>query len=201
MPIKKKQFKKIDEFGFDQFGRPCLDLYCMNLAFEIARKSLDPNTKHGCIAIAPDGDFISAGYNSPPQASDDANIPINRPDKYIYFEHAEKNCIFMAGRKGVPLKGSYFYITGFPCSDCIRAMIQVGVLRIIYGPYNSVMTNDEEYMKRYPILLKNQSIVVERFRYDKGLYQFNPRIKQIIEERHIEEIDFEWNRYQIKKQE
>ena len=159
--MKTHVFKKIDDLGFDQLKRPCVDLYCMSLAFEIARKSLDPSSKHGCLAIdGEDGTILSAGYNSPPQGAADADIPLTRPEKYIYFEHSERNCIYLASRKQTSLKDSIFYITGFPCSDCVRGMIQARVKKIVYGPYNSVMTNYEEYLERYPILLKRQKIII-----------------------------------------
>lgn len=193
MKKKTNSFKIIDEMGMDNLGRPCMDLYCMNLCFEIARKSLDPSSKHGCLAIDPEGGILSAGYNSPPQGSIDAEIPLTRPEKYTYFEHSERNCIYMATHHNTPLVGSVFYITGFPCIECVRAMIQVRVKKIIYGPYNSVMTDDEEYMGKYPILLKEQPIIIKRFKYDEGLYKFNPRVETLIEQREIADISFGYN--------
>ena len=182
----------IDEFGIDELGRPCRDLYCMNLCFEIARKSLDPSTKHGCLAISSSGGILSAGYNSPPQGSIDSQVPLTRPEKYIFFEHSERNCIYMASRNETCLEGSIFYITGFPCTDCLRAMIQVKVSKIVYGPYNSIMTDSQEYMDRVRMLLKGQEIDIRRFKYDEGLYVFNPRIKALIEEREVADINFHW---------
>lgn len=183
----------IDKYGIDNLGRPCKDLYCMNLCFEIARKSLDPSTKHGCLAVSTDGGILSAGYNSPPQGSIDEEVPLTRPEKYVFFEHSERNCIYMASRNGTRLENSIFYITGFPCTDCLRAMIQVKVSEIVYGPYNSIMTDSEEYMVKVKALLKGQNIVIRRFIFDKGLYRFNPRVKKLIEEREVADIDFEWN--------
>ena len=191
---KKKVFKTIDKYGMDHTGIPCLDLYCMNLAFEIARKSRDPDTKHGCFAIGEDGEMVSAGYNGPPQGAADDEIPTTRPEKYIYFEHSERNCIYLASRTQTSLKGSTFYITGFPCSECTRGMIQAKIKKIIYGPYNSVMTKGGEYLKRYSLLLKNQEIIIERFKYDEGLYKFNPRVKKLVAEKEMADISFEWNK-------
>ena len=48
----------IDQYGKDDFGRPCDDLYFMNLCFEIARRSLDPDTKHGCISVDKKGGIL-----------------------------------------------------------------------------------------------------------------------------------------------
>jgi dCMP deaminase len=184
---------RIDEYGIDNLGRPCKDLYCMNLCFEIARRSLDPTTKHGCLAVSPEGSILSSGYNGPPQNSIDDRIPLTRPEKYVFMEHSERNCIYMASRNGVCLSNSIFYITGFPCTDCLRAMIQVKVSKIVYGPYNSVMTNSLEYIEKTKSILVGQKIIVKRFAYDEGLYKFNPRVKELIESRKINDINFEWN--------
>ncbi len=183
----------IDEFGIDNLGRPCKDLYCMNLCFEIARRSIDPPTKHGCLAVDPDGGILSAGYNSPPQGFVDEEFPLTRPEKYLDMIHAEKNCIYMAARHAISVYGSIFYNTGFSCRECIKAMIQVKVSKIIYGPYQSIMTDKEGYLESLGILLKGQNIIIERFQYDNGLYKFNPRIKKIVEEREVKNINFEWN--------
>ncbi len=181
--------------GIDVLGRPCRDLYCMNLCFEIARKSLDPSSKCGSLAIDEEGIILSAGYNSPPQGSLDKEIPLTRPEKYLYFEHSERNCIYLASRKQTCLKDSTFYITGFPCTDCLRGMMQARVKEIVYGPYNAVMTNSKEYLAQYPKLLKGSKIIIRRFIYDEGLFQFNPRIREIIaEKKDIADINFEWNR-------
>lgn len=185
--------KIIDEFGINNLGLPCIDLYCMNLSFEVARKSLDPDSKNGCLAVDPDGGILSAGYNSPPQGSADEEIPLTRPDKYIFFEHSERNCIYIATRHGTSLMGSVFYLTGFPCIECLRAMIQVKIKKIIYGGHTSVMTNTKEYISRYPLLLKKQSIIIERFKYDEGLYRFNPRIRELIRKREVTDIRLEYN--------
>ena len=50
-----------------------------------------------------------------------------RPEKYYWFEHAERNSIYNAARIGVSTKGSKMYMTcGVPCADCARAIINAG---------------------------------------------------------------------------
>lgn len=186
-------FKKTAEESFDKLGRPCKDLYFMNLCFEVARRSIDPTTKHGCISVDADGGILSTGYNSAPQGFPDEEFPLTRPEKYVDMVHSESNCIYMAARHSVSVVGSMFYITGFPCRECMKAMIQVKVAKIIYGPYNSVMTDNEQYIQSMAILLKGQNIIIKRFEYDEGLYAFNPRVKDLIEEREVADIHFEWN--------
>ena len=54
-----------------------------------------------------------------------------RPEKYFWFEHAERNAIIVKHRIGVSTKGCTMYLTcGIPCGDCARAIINVGIVRI-----------------------------------------------------------------------
>jgi dCMP deaminase len=58
-----------------------------------------------------------------------------RPEKYQWVEHAERNAVFNAARKGVRLEGGIAYLNWepIPCSDCTRALIQAGIVEIV-GP-------------------------------------------------------------------
>jgi dCMP deaminase len=64
-----------------------------------------------------------------------------RPAKYQWVEHAERNAIYNAARMGIPLKGCTAYITLAPCADCTRALIQAGI-SAVYGP---AFPEGEEY--------------------------------------------------------
>jgi len=112
-------------------GKISKDKYFMSLAQTCSVRSLDPDTQHGCVAVDSGGAVLSTGYNGPPRGVDDSKIPLTRPDKYIYMEHAERNCIYNAARIGVPLYGCTFYVTGIPCLDCLRAIYQAGASRIV----------------------------------------------------------------------
>lgn len=58
-----------------------------------------------------------------------------RPEKYQWVEHAERNAVFNAARKGIRLEGGIAYLNWepIPCSDCTRALIQAGIVEIV-GP-------------------------------------------------------------------
>lgn len=100
----------------------------------IRTKSKDPNTQFGCIVVSKDHDTLSTGYNSFPRGIND-NIPARkiRPEKYLYFEHSERNAIYGAARNGTSLLGSTLYTQGVPCTDCSRAIIQSGIKRVYYS--------------------------------------------------------------------
>ena len=89
------------------------------------------------MVVAADKTILSIGYNSPPRGCDDKNVPQTRPEKYLWFLHAEEAAIINAAKSGICLKDSIFYITGSPCARCVRKIINVGGKKIIYGGVNA----------------------------------------------------------------
>ena len=55
-----------------------------------------------------------------------------RPKKYSFIEHAERNAIFAACRRGECTEGGTLYCPWFACADCARAIIQAGI-RLVVG--------------------------------------------------------------------
>jgi len=191
---KEKGFELTGNNGFDSLLRPNIDLYYMNLCFGVNLRSLDKSSKCGCIACSEDGAFLTSGYNSPLRGSDDKNIPHTRPEKYDYMEHSERNAIYNAARHGTQIIGSTFYITGFPCIPCLRGMCQSGAKKIVYGPMQAAMLKDDIF-DRYADILKGQEVIINRFKYDKGLYFLNPMAKFIVDlktKQGIKDINFEY---------
>lgn len=81
-------------------------------------------------------------FTGPPMAPETIlNERWERPQKYDWVEHAERNAIYNAARMGIPLKGCTAYITLAPCAACSRALIQAGITTV-YGP---AFPDGEEY--------------------------------------------------------
>lgn len=102
--------------------------------------SKDPSTKVGALFLAKNShQILSMGYNGMPRGFNETLVTRwERPQKYIYVEHAERNAIYNACRNGVSLEDSIAVVTLFPCPDCMRAIIQSGVSCIItYSPVNA----------------------------------------------------------------
>ena len=106
--------------------------YFQELAHTIKKKSKDKNTQIGVVIVGKDKEIISTGYNSFPRGINDEVLKRQeRPEKYYWFEHAERNAIYNAARIGVSTKGSTMYLScGVPCADCTRAIINAGITRI-----------------------------------------------------------------------
>ena len=106
--------------------------YFRKLAHTVKLKSKDENTQIGAVIVGKDKEIVSTGYNSFPRGLED-NIQDRqeRPEKYFWFEHAERNAIYNAARIGVSTKGCTMYLScGIPCSDCSRGIINSGITRI-----------------------------------------------------------------------
>lgn len=104
----------------------------MGLAREIARWSKDRSRGVGCVIVGPTNELRSTGFNGFPRGvNDEVENRHERPAKYKWTEHAERNAIYNAARVGIPLDGCRMYLPWFPCMECARAIIQSGILELI----------------------------------------------------------------------
>lgn len=111
--------------------RKSWDLYFLKMAHLVATKSCDPSIKIGCVLVGEGNEVLSTGYNGLPRGIELRDIPTTRPEKYLFFEHAERNAIWNAARCGTRLLGCRVYLTQLPCSDCMRGLIQVGATEVV----------------------------------------------------------------------
>lgn len=107
------------------------DIYYLTIAHAAAQLSKDKNTKVGAVIVGPDREIRATGFNSFPRGiNDNVAARQERPLKYKFFEHAERNAIYNAARAGIALKGCSIYVPWTPCCDCARAIIQVGITKV-----------------------------------------------------------------------
>jgi dCMP deaminase len=139
--------------------------YFINIAEQVKEKSKDNNTKIGAVIVGEDNEILTTGYNSFPRGlNDNISERQERPEKYFWFEHAERNAIYNAARIGVSLKGSTAYLTsGLPCMDCARGLIQSGVKRVVCKLECTTKNKDkwDEHQERTLILFSECWVEVE----------------------------------------
>lgn len=111
----------------------------------IAAMSKDRSTKVGALALGPDMEIRSTGYNGFPRGvNDDLEHRHERPLKYEYAVHAESNVIANAARFGASLKGCTLMVSSlYPCSACARLIIQAGIAHVM------AVEVDDEAMERW----------------------------------------------------
>jgi dCMP deaminase len=104
----------------------------MELARVISTWSKDRSTKVGCVIVGVDRELRSSGFNGfPRRVDDEIDERHQRPAKYAWTEHAERNAIYNAARLGVSLQGCTMYLPWFPCMDCARAIVQCGIAELV----------------------------------------------------------------------
>lgn len=109
--------------------------YFMGIAALSAARSKDPSTQVGACIVDSANKVVSIGYNGMPRGVDDDLIPWGHGEgldsKYLYVCHAEFNAILNT-RDGSALNGCRIYVTLFPCNECAKAIVQVGIKEVIY---------------------------------------------------------------------
>lgn len=124
----------------------------IKMAEFVAQWSKDPGTKCGAVIVGEDNEVLATGFNGFPrgvaetkpvvvESTNDTwveewlNERWDRPEKYEWVEHAERNAVYNAARNGVRLAGSTMYLNYAVecCSDCARAIIQAGIRKVV-GP-------------------------------------------------------------------
>ena len=105
------------------------DDYFMTMVYLASTRSKDEHTKVGAVIVDDLNIIMSVGYNSFVRGINDCvSERQERPEKYFWFEHAERNAIYNAGRE---LRECRMYTNGVPCMDCARGIVQVGIKEVI----------------------------------------------------------------------
>lgn len=110
--------------------------YFMAVAQLSAQRSKDPNTQVGACIVNQNKRIIGIGYNGFPAGCSDDELPWSRDGlfletKYPYVCHAEMNAITNATNRP-DLNGATLYVSLFPCNECAKLIVQVGIKEVVY---------------------------------------------------------------------
>ncbi len=145
--------------------RPDWDQLYITLCYLIGMRSKDLSTHVGSVIVDSDNVLVSTGYNSLPRGIE-ADTEMKRlsregGEKYFWVEHAERNAIYNASRRGTQLKGCKIYVPWTPCFDCARAIIQTGISEVIIyqnGQYFYDLHTNGKWVESYK---KTQTMFLE----------------------------------------
>lgn len=112
------------------------DDYFMAVAQLSALRSKDPNTQVGACIVNRKKRIIGIGYNGFPTGCSDDQLPWEREGafletKYPYVCHAEMNAITNSSNKP-ELEEATMYVSLFPCNECAKLIVQVGIKEVVY---------------------------------------------------------------------
>ncbi len=124
--------------------------YFMGLAHLSALRSKDPSTQVGAVIVDESQRVVSIGYNGLPRGCSDEQFPWGREggmleSKYAFVVHAELNAILNSPRS---VKNCVIYVSLFPCNECAKAIIQSGIVKIVYECDKYAMTESVKASKR-----------------------------------------------------
>ncbi len=102
----------------------------LGLAKNISKWSKDDSTQVGAVITTSTGKPISWGFNGMPMGVND-EVPerMERPLKYKWMCHAERNAIDLASQSD--LSNCVMFVTFSPCSNCAQSIIQKGIKTIV----------------------------------------------------------------------
>ncbi|XP_017059808.1 probable deoxycytidylate deaminase [Drosophila ficusphila] len=117
------------------------DDYFMATSLLSAKRSKDPVTQVGACIVDSHNRIVAIGYNGFPRNCSDDEFPWSKSkkksvdydpleDKKMYVVHAEANAILNGN--GMTLAGTRLYTTLFPCNECAKLIIQVGIAQVLF---------------------------------------------------------------------
>lgn len=109
--------------------RLSIERYAMELAFAAAKRSEDPYTQVGAVALDKENRVVACAYNGlGPGIKAPSNFWEDRDERRHYMIHAEQNLCALFKRGRVELVAC----TVQPCSCCATLLCSHGVKRVIY---------------------------------------------------------------------
>ena len=91
--------------------RPDWDSYFMKIAYAVSERSTCDRAFVGCVLVL-EKRILTTGFNGSP-----AGLP-----------HCDE-----AALHGVSTKGATCYVTHLPCINCTKALINAGIVRLVYS--------------------------------------------------------------------
>jgi dCMP deaminase len=139
--------------------RPSWTDYFLGLSKVISQRSHDIHTQHGCVITDQNNRILGVGYNGYPRGLDDANLPKNRPDKYPWMIHAERNAL---SNCVVRPDNGIAYVTGQCCNDCIMALWQEGVSTVYMNDDHGTHLFDDNAKKIFDTFVEMSKMTIHR---------------------------------------
>lgn len=141
------------EYNLQRKDASSWDELYMAMAHLMDIRSKDPSTQVGAIIVSKDNRILSGGYNGAPNGFSDELFPWDREGdeletKYPYVVHSERNAILNFRGNNREFQGAKIYVSLFPCNECAKEIIQVGIKEVIYICDKYKDTNSVKASKR-----------------------------------------------------
>jgi dCMP deaminase len=110
-------------------SRPSWDEYFMDITNLVAKRSTCLRRKVGADNGAPSGipHCLDVGC-----LREEMTVPSGERHELCRGLHAEQNAIIQAAYHGVGIRGATLFCTNYPCTICIKMLVNAGIKRIVY---------------------------------------------------------------------
>ena len=125
--------------------------YFMSIAQLVAKRSSCLSRMVGAV-IVKDNRILSSGYNGSPSGLGNCSekgyclregCKSGENLNQCMAVHSEENAILQCAKIGVSCEGATIYVTTYPCSNCMKSIIQSGIVKVVYlEGYNSPLTDE-----------------------------------------------------------
>lgn len=114
--------------------RPDWDSYFLKIAYAVSERSTCDRAFVGCVLVR-EKRILTTGFNGSPTGQEhcDEAGHLMVDGHCIRTIHAETNAIIQAALHGISTKGATCYVTHRPCINCTKALINAGIIRIVYS--------------------------------------------------------------------
>lgn len=110
----------------------------LQVASLVSQWSKDPHTKVGAIIVTESGKPKSWGFNGIPMKVEDHPDRFERPQKYNFFAHAERNAIDLCDSN---LENCVLFCTHTPCSSCAGSIVNNQLKAVFVDSNNGFLRN------------------------------------------------------------
>ncbi len=151
----------------DKAPRESWDDYFMRIAETVASRATCDRKHVGAIIVL-DKTILSTGYNGAPRGMPSCDEvghemkDMGGRQSCVRTVHGEANALAQAARTGAKVDGGTIYTTASPCYDCLKLIINAGIVRVVCKEF---------YASRYGL-----SAEMEKFAKDAGIEMVMPPI-------------------------
>jgi len=120
-------------------------VYFLREAYKYASINVnDLSTKLGAVIVGSRNMPLSYGANGLPDFLEDIPERHERPLKYDYVRHAERNSITNAAKRGVSVKNATMYCPWYACPPCAIEISDSGIAKVV-GHYEMFMRTPDKW--------------------------------------------------------
>ncbi len=160
--------------------RPSIGETLLEIAFTVSKRSTCSRRNNGAVIADSKGVVLSTGYNGSlsgmlhcdhecdcgmdlipeeslkNRSSHTDSCPAHPNNGCQLAVHAEANAVYFAARNGVSTNGATMYCTTEPCVKCAEAIVQSGIIKVVYEQDYRDHSGIKLLEEAYVVVVKNE---------------------------------------------